>query len=441
MVYAVLLVTARPLAPLASLVATVLALAATPALAQAPAGPAPQFRPIAVTAARAETRAVQRAVDTSGSLLAWDEVLAKAEQPGTLARIRADLGDRVAAGAPLAEYDRREFQLAVDQAEADLHAARETLARARANASAAEAQLRRTRDTLTTLEADVARARSQLEWATSELDRTRRLFERELIAARDVDSARNQHTIAAAQLTTARMAVAQHPDQVRVAEAQLESDRAAVKTAEAQVRQREAGVGLARKRLGDTTIRAPIAGLVARRHVNVGEFVNPNTVLFTLVVAHPLKYVGTVPERQAPELRIGQTVRLAVEAYPDRAFTGTVTRLAPAVDVQTRTLVLEARVPNESGALRPGFFAKGSVLTRQDPGVVFVPGEAVTSVAGITKLFVLVDGHAEERLVRPGLRQGTWVEIPEGVKTGDLVATSNLGALFHGAPIELPRAR
>jgi len=410
--------------------------------AQTPAAPAgAPLRPIAVTTARAEARAVQRTVETSGSLLAWDEVQVKPEQPGTIARIHADLGDRVAAGSPLAEYDRREFQIAVDQSQADLAATREGLARARANVAAAEAQLRRVRDTLATLEADLARARSQLEWASSELERSKQLFAKDLIAARDVDNARNQHNIAAAQLTAARMTVAQHPDQVRAAEAQRDSDQAAVKNAEAQVRQREATLALYQKRFADTIVRAPIAGLVARRHVNAGEFVKENTALFTLVVAHPLKYVGTVPERQAPELRDGQTVRLTVEAYVDRAFTGAVTRIAPAVDVQTRTLMLEARVPNPDGALRPGFFAKGSVLTRQDPAAVFVPGESVTSIAGITKVFVVANGKAQERLVRPAARQGTWVEVAEGVKAGELVATSNLPSLFNGAPVETPKAR
>jgi cobalt-zinc-cadmium efflux system membrane fusion protein len=408
---------------------------------QAQAPPTAKLRPIAVTTARAEARAVQRAVETSGSLTAWDEVVAKSEQPGTIARLHADLGDRVAAGAVLAEYDRREFQLAVDQAQADLNGTRELLARARANATATEAQLRRVRDTLTTLEADVARAQSQLDWAGSEMERAKQLFAKDLIAARDVDNARNQSNIAAAQLTQAKMAVTQHPDQVRAAEAQLLSDQAAVKNAAALVRLREATLGLAEKRLGDTTVRAPLAGLIAKRHLSAGEFVKENTALFTIVVANPLKYVGTVPERQAPELREGQTVRLTVEAYGDKAFAGTVTRLAPTVDVQTRTLVLEARVPNQDGALRPGFFAKGSVLTRQDPAAVFVPGESVTSIAGVTKVFVAADGKAQERLVKLGARQGTWVEIAAGVRAGETVATSNLAALFNGAPVELLRGR
>ena len=399
------------------------------------------LRPIAVNVTPAQSRAVQRTVETSGSVLANDEMQAKSEQPGTIARLHVDLGDRVAVGSVLADYDRREFMLAVDQAQADLGAAQQTLARAQATAIAGEAALRRTRDSKPMLEADVARAESQAEFARMEMERAQQLHKRELIASRDVENARNQLNIAAAQAESARTLAAQYPDQVRSSDAQYNSDLAAVRAAAAQVKQREAALGLAQKRLGDTTVRASLAGLVAKRHVSAGEYIKENTPLFTIVVANPLKYVGTVPERQAPDLKIGQTLRLGVEAFGDRVFAGSVTRVAPAVDVATRTLTVEARVPNGDSALRPGFFAKGHVLIREDPSAVFVPSEAVTSIAGITKVFVVTNGKAVERLVKPGTRQGTWVEIPEGVKAGETVATTNLAALFNGAPVELAPAR
>lgn len=400
-----------------------------------PGSPGAGPRAIPITVARAQTRTVQRAVETSGSLLAWEEVLAKTEQSGTIAKLFADLGDRVAAGATLAEYDSREFRLTVDQARADLNAAREALARAQATVAASEASLQRVKDNLAALDADVARAQSQVEWARTELERNQQLFAKEIIAARDVDSARNQFNTAAAQLTMVKTAAAQHPDQVRVAEAQLRSDRAAVRAAEATVKQREAALGIAEKRLGDTTVKASIGGFIAKRHVSAGEFVKDNTPLFTIVITNPLKYSGTVPERQAPDLKGGQTLRLSVEAYPDKTFTGTVTRLAPAVEVATRTLAVEARVPNDGGALRPGFFAKGHVLTREDPSVVVVPSDALMNVVGLNKVFVIAEGKAQERQVRPGVRQGATLEILQGVRAGETVATSNLPSLYDGAPV------
>jgi RND family efflux transporter MFP subunit len=246
-------------------------------------------------------------------------------------------------------------------------------------------------------------------------------MQQQLIAARDVDNARNSANVAASQLAAAKVSLAQHPDQVLAAEAELKRAQAAL--------------GIAEKRLRDTTVRSPITGLIARRHVSAGEYIKENTALFTIVVANPLKYVGSVPERHAPALKIGQPVRLSVEAHAGREFGGTVLRVAPAVDVPTRTLMLEARVPNDDGALRPGFFAKGSILTQPRATTVVVPADAVIYVAGLSKVFVVAGTAVEERLVRPGERQGSWIEIAEGVKAGEPVATSNLPSLFNGAPV------
>jgi len=406
-----------------------------------PKGTARSITPLPITVARAEARPVQRSVETVGSLVPWHDVLVKTEQPGTIARLYADLGDAVAPGKVLAEYDAREFQLAVEQAEADLLSTRQSLSRARTAVGAGEAALRRTTDTLSALDAEVARTQSQLDWAKSELGRSQELFARQLIAARDVDSARNQHNVAAAQLAVAVNARSQHPDQVRIAEAQLESDRATLRVAEAEVTRREATVGLMKKRLGDTTVRSPIAGFVAKRHLNAGEYVKENTAVFSVVALDPLKYTGTVSERFAPHLRVGQRIALSVDAYPGKTFPGQVTRLSPAVEMQTRSLALEGRVANGDGRLRPGFFAKGVILTRTDPTVAFVPAEAVLHFVGTSKVFVVTNGKVEERLVKAGTRQGPLVEIVEGVKAGETVATSNLSQLFNGAPVARVDAR
>jgi membrane fusion protein (multidrug efflux system) len=250
-----------------------------------------------------------------------------------------------------------------------------------------------------------------------------------------VDNARNQYNTAASQLTVAESGRNQHPDQVRIAESQLESDRAALRVAHAEVKRRDATLGIMKKRLADTTIRASMTGVVAKRLVNAGEYVKENTPVFNVVALDPLKYTGTVSERFAPDLRGGQRLELTVEAYPGQTFAGTVTRLAPAVEVQTRSLALEAQVSNKDGRLRPGFFAKGLVRTRKEASVAFVPAETVVYFVGITKVFVIKDGKAEERQVKAGIRQGGLVEIVDGLKPGETVAASNLSQLFTGAPV------
>jgi membrane fusion protein (multidrug efflux system) len=205
--------------------------------------------------------------------------------------------------------------------------------------------------------------------------------------------------------------------------------------AESDVKQREAQLGIAQKKLGDATLRAPIRGAIAKRHVNPGEYVKENTAVFTIVKSDPLKYSGTVPERAALDLREGQTARLHVDPVPGREFVGRVIRVSPAVDVQNRTVALEAEVPNPGGVLKPGLFARGAVEIRRDAGVLFVPESAVSYFVGITKLFVVNDGKAEERSVKVGAKQNGSVEVLEGVRAGEQVATSGLTQLYTGAPV------
>jgi membrane fusion protein (multidrug efflux system) len=111
--------------------------------------------------------------------------------------------------------------------------------------------------------------------------------------------------------------------------------------------------------------------------------------------------------------------------------------VSPAVDEQTRSLSLEAKVPNPDKVLKPGFFAKGLILIGVNPQAVFAPEEAIYSYVGITKAFVVHDGAAQERQVKTGVHTSGLVEITEGLHPGETVATSNLPQLYQGAKVQV----
>jgi len=398
---------------------------------------------LTVTAAPVQARDVERVVETTGSLLAWEEVTVNTSVPGTIARLPVDLGDRVGAGQVVAELETREFTLGVQRAEAALRAARDTLTRTHAQVDGARANLQQVRDGRKSWEAQLKRWKVALEEAQLNLERNGTLVKGGFIAQRELDAARTQYESVSAQYETAQVDMSQYPERVRIAEAQLRSDLSAVQVAEAEIAHRQAELGMAEKRLGDATLRTPIGGAVARRHVNPGEYVKENVAVFSIVRSDPLKYSGVVSEHAALEIRAGQTVRLEVDPVPGRAFTGRVTRVSPAVDVANRTVLLEAEVPNPDGLLKPGLFARGVLATRRDAAVPFVPEAAVSTFAGITKAFILADGKAQETSVKLGRRQDGMVEILEGVRPGQQVATSSLAQLYDGAAVTVqahPRA-
>jgi len=126
---------------------------------------------------------------------------------------------------------------------------------------------------------------------------------------------------------------------------------------------------------------------------------------------------------------------LTVEAFPDRSFTGRVVRIGPSLNEQTRALTVEAEVSNSGNLLRPGMFAKSQLITSTNAPAVMVPARAVLTIAGLSKAFVIENGKAVERLVKTGLTDGDLIEIVEGVKEGEIVATSNLDKLQTGSAV------
>jgi multidrug efflux pump subunit AcrA (membrane-fusion protein) len=371
------------------------------------ANASPAERKITVTVAQAEGRDVARTVQIVGTLLPQEEVTLSSEMPATIERILVDLGDRVKKGQVLVKLDEREARLEVERQAATLQAAREALARAR--------------QMLDWNRANVERAQAVMADARVNLKRFQDLFGEGAISASQRDSAQMQYDVAAAS--------------VRANEAQQESDRAAAKNAEANVEQAMAALELARKRLKDTEVVAPFDGFVRKRLVNAGEGYKEKTPLVSLVTAQTLKLHGEVPERFAPQISAGRTVQVEVEAHPGRTFPGAITRVSPVVDAESRTFTVEASVPNPGGALKPGFFAKASILTGTERNVAFAPEEAVVTFAGIVKVYVIADGKAEERRVRTGLRSDGRVEILEGLKVGETVATANLSQLATGTAV------
>jgi len=334
-----------------------------------------------ITTTPVASRAVKRTVEMVGTLSGWEEVTVSNETPGTVERVLVDLGDKVKKGQRLVLLDQREAKLALAQADANLNAAQKMIIQAKAD------------------------------WRDADLHLQR------------MQPLHNEGVVATSQLD--------------VAKARFDASEAQVHAREADIERFRALVDLAHKRLSDTEIVSPIAGEVRQRLISTGETVKEKTPLLHLVITDPLKLQGTVPERFAPEIKIEQPVDVQVEAFTERTFPGVVIRVSPAVDVQTRSLALETKVPNTQGLLKPGFFAKGQILAGVNPQAVFVPEEAVYTYVGINKAFVVQDGTVHERQVKLGVRQDGQLEITDGLRLGETVATSSLAQLYQGAKIKV----
>ena len=203
---------------------------------------------------------------------------------------------------------------------------------------------------------------------------------------------------------------------------------------EADAESAEKMLAMARKKLGDTTVKAPFTGAVQKRMVSLGEYVSPGKQIYELIATDPIKLRCPMPERFVPLAKVGMTVKLGIDAKPGAQYVGTITRIAPALDDASRTLLIEAEVANPAGELKPGFFAHVTMDLGRDRAL-FVPTAAVLRYAGVARVFVVENGQVRAREVTTGSVVGDQVEIIAGLKDGDRVAVSDVDRLADGTAV------
>ena len=171
--------------------------------------------------------------------------------------------------------------------------------------------------------------------------------------------------------------------------------------------------------LEDTILRSPIDGIVRERMAVAGEYRAAGTPVVTVVRQDPLRLQLGVPERSASEIRSGQHVRVTDEGIPE-THEGRVVRLSPSIAEGTRTLAIEASLPNPDARLRPGTFARADIVISEASALV-VPQSAVIVFAGVEKVLTVENGTARERRIQTGAKTGDQVEVIDGLAEGDVV--------------------
>jgi len=210
--------------------------------------------------------------------------------------------------------------------------------------------------------------------------------------------------------------------------------------AQAQLAQTQAALELAQIHLTDTTLRAPMAGVIAEKPVEQGDMVSPQVCMFRLVESDPLEARFGVSERYLSFLKEGRTrAEIQVDAYPEEEFIGALSRVYPTVDVGTRTVMVEVTVPNREQRLKPGMFARGRLVLRERENVVVVPDSALVRTDGQVHVFVVSSGIATRRPLKLGLAQGADHEVVEGLSAGELVVVRGQRLLRDGAKVAVSR--
>lgn len=193
----------------------------------------------------------------------------------------------------------------------------------------------------------------------------------------------------------------------------------------------------ARQRLGDAVLRAPFAGRVGLRDISIGATVQPGTALVTLDSVSPIDLRFSVPEQQLGEIGIGAAVTAGNAAFPERQFTGEVRAIDSRVNPVTRTIEIEARLPNSDGALRPGMLMQVAIAVRTIENAVVVPPIAVVVQGSSHYVFRVDEGRALRTTVEIGQREPDRLEIVSGLAAGSRVVVEGLQGVTDGQPVRI----
>ncbi|HYA34065.1 MAG TPA: efflux RND transporter periplasmic adaptor subunit [Candidatus Binataceae bacterium] len=220
-----------------------------------------------------------------------------------------------------------------------------------------------------------------------------------------------------------------------IAAQQYDQSAAALRVAQADADAALKQLGIEKKHLADTYVRAPFDGFVQKRMVALGEHVAPGAPLYEVISTDPIKARTAIPERYVPLVKLGLHISLTIDASPGKAYEGVVTRVAPSLDDNSRTLLVEAEVPNPDGSMKPGYFAHVTVDLGHDRAL-FVPQTAILRYAGVARVFVVKDGIVRAREVTTGVVEGDRIEVVKGLNDGEKVVTSDIDRLADGLAVE-----
>jgi multidrug efflux pump subunit AcrA (membrane-fusion protein) len=370
-----------------------------------------------VTTAAAVRRDLPRYIEATGSLAADEQTDVAPTVAGRVVEVGVDLGSYVQQGQVLVRLDAADARLRLEQLEAQLAQAQSAVRQAEERIG-----LRAGERFDPAGVAEVGAARATYELAEKQLRRYETLIESGDVSRSAYDQQKAQRDQLKQQYESALA-------QARQSFAGVQTARAAAVAAASQVEQ-------AQKAVRDVVITSPISGFVSDRPADVGEYVSTSMKVATVVRTNPLRVRIDIPEQQIASVRPGQSVSASTSAYPDRAFAGRVVRISPSVSSQSRTLTVEAEVENPEGLLKPGQFATIRVLMTEIDPTILVPARAVRTDGTTSRVFVIKDDVAQERLVQLGQHDGELVEVKGNISADELVATSNLEQLSDGVMVK-----
>jgi len=321
-------------------------------------------------------------VTVVGNLIGAATVDAVPKAQGRLMDVYVKLGDSVRRGQPIAKIEDRELLEQIKQADA----------------------------TYNVSQATIRQRQADLRLAQTNLDRSKSLYDRELLPRSTMDDTDARYQAAQAQLDLA----------------QAQMDQAKARLDELKIN------------LANTVITAPVEGFIGKRLLDPGASVGVNTSFISVVDIRTVRLVINVVEKDLRRISQGTPAEIEVDAFPGETFHGRVARVAPILDPATRTAQIEVEIPNATYRLKPGMYARARFTVEKHERTLVVPTLAVVDVSGKVGVFVPNGDTATFHPVTVGIEHQDITEITSGIEEGQHVITTGAAALREGDRITLP---
>jgi multidrug efflux pump subunit AcrA (membrane-fusion protein) len=380
---------------------------------------AQQQGPAPVVVAPVKSRSLDLTVTLVGTVQPLTRSTIASETDGLVVVYPVEEGQRLKKGQLIGQLRRVPLEI-------DLRAARSALEQARQELLELERGSRP--EEIEEARAVWQRAEAEHANAQREADRRKDLYEQQVIAI-------EQYQIAATNATAA---------QERVLEARAIYER--IKTgprqeridqAKAQVRAKEAAVESLEDKLARTAIAAPFSGIVVKEHTEVGQWLSQGDPVVELLDLSTVEVTVPVPERYVAQVSRGDITPLALDALPGSAFTGSVTRIVPQADAESRTFPVKVKVSNPQGLIKSGMFARVTFSVEKGRKALVVPKDALVNRGPVELLFVVEDGIVHQVAVKRGHSTQGWVAVEGPVKEGQLVVIRGNERLRDGMPVTI----
>jgi multidrug efflux pump subunit AcrA (membrane-fusion protein) len=374
---------------------------------------------IPVTVATVEAEDITTFMTFTGKIQAVQDITIRSEVGGILEEVHFEEGDRVEEDQILARVEDEEFVLALREAEAAFFSAESNLMKMR--------RLSRPQE-IDTARSAYERAEADFSMARITWERRKQLYERGVVSKHEYD-------VAELDYKSKRAARDATKKQLDLVEEGARSED--IEMARFQVKQAEAKLSLARERLGDTRIRSPISGILARKMVDRGDLVALGTPIGNVLDMTTVETEIGATEKELPHLRMDCDVTAIVVAYAERLFPGRIACIGVKADEATGTFPVRVEFDNASQLLRPGMVAEVRVEKETYQNVVTIRQDTVLDKVSRKVVFVIEDGRSRERPVELGPLIGDEVIVKKGLTVGEPFVVVGQQSLKNGSRVRI----